>query len=267
MVDDAGADKRVAVTVEINAPGVAGAIGKNLELLRAWMIASDGRGDFDAGRRSFGNLHPRMSEHPVRHVEPAIRPPRKSVQQFMPIIESETIEQDRARIRHIVEIGILQEQKFRRLADIDPAVPEQNPGGQVKAIGKHRDLVSASIAVGILEDFDAISGFGPGRRAERILVKFDDPQPATGIPGHRHWVYHFGFGCEQPGFESVGKRKFLLCFSRRQGRRSGRSVRAVKLPASGKNRSGGQEKGKKRKQCLHLVLPKPTGAQSSSPVL
>src|SRR5207249_8905515 len=79
MVDDAGADERVTVTVEIHAPRVAGSVSKNFELFRAWMIARNGGINFNPGTRSFRNLHTRMREYSVRHVKPAIGPPGEAV--------------------------------------------------------------------------------------------------------------------------------------------------------------------------------------------
>ena len=124
MIDHARADEGIAVAIEIHAPRIARAVGEDLELFRARMIASDGGGDLHARRGRFGNLHLRMSENAVRHVKPAVRPPGEAVQQFMPIIQAETGQQHRARVGVVIVIRVLQKQEVRRLADINAAVAQ-----------------------------------------------------------------------------------------------------------------------------------------------
>src|SRR6266481_5598952 len=122
VVDNAGTDERVAVTVEINTPGIAGAIGKDFELLSSWMIPSDRCVDFDPGSRSFRNLNAGVREYAMCHIEPAVRPPGEAVQQFMPIMKSEAGEQNCTRICHVIVIGVLQKQKLGCLAYVHSSV-------------------------------------------------------------------------------------------------------------------------------------------------
>src|SRR5689334_14613966 len=51
--------KRLAMIVEVDTPGIAGALGEYFKLLTRWMIAPDARVDRDAfalGRARFANL-------------------------------------------------------------------------------------------------------------------------------------------------------------------------------------------------------------------
>src|SRR5882672_5730062 len=116
-----------------------------------------------------------MSEYSVGHVEPPVGAPGESIQQFMPVIQSEPIEQNGPAIGDIVVVRILEKQELRRLAHVCAPVAEQNPGGEIEAVGKYSDLIRAPVIVRVLEDFDSISRPGSRRGAERIFVELDDP--------------------------------------------------------------------------------------------
>src|SRR6266404_8566385 len=114
-----------------------------------------------------------MREHALGHIKPAIRPPGKSVEQFMAIIKTESSLQDGLLIRNVVAVCVFEEKKIGRLAHINSAVAQENSRGQVEAIDEYRDLVSFSIAVGIFENFDPVARLLALGRAARILIKFE----------------------------------------------------------------------------------------------
>ena len=80
MRNHARFDDTLAMLIKINPPRVARAFGKKLEDVPGWMIAPDAGSDRCAlaiRRPRFADL--RMREHTVAAVEPAVRPPAKSI--------------------------------------------------------------------------------------------------------------------------------------------------------------------------------------------
>ena len=101
--DHAAGEKRLAVRVEIETPGIAGAVGKEVELLVADVIAPD-RGvhlhvaDFAA------------REYAVQPVQPAVRPPLERIERLMRILAAEAREQDLLLVAVPFALCVLQEE-------------------------------------------------------------------------------------------------------------------------------------------------------------
>src|ERR1051326_3421888 len=233
MVNDARADECVAVAVEIDSPWVASTIGEDFEFFRVRLIPRNCRRDLDTGRAGLRNFHPRMGEHAMSHVKPAIGTPGKSVEQFVTIIEAEASEQDGSSVRFVVMIRVLKEQKIRRLADINAAVAKGKTGGEVEAIGENRNFVSATIVVGVFENFDAVARLGARRSAEGIFVKYEHPQASALVPGHSDRIDDIRLGREESHFESFRNDESLLCFFGRKGQAGGGGVGSGELFAGG----------------------------------
>src|SRR5262245_13862297 len=93
--DDAGGGEEVAVLVVVEAPGVAGAVGKGLERVPHGMIAPDAGVELDAlviRRARLAELAVR--EDAVAAIEPAIRPPDEAVERFVRVFVTPAIEED-----------------------------------------------------------------------------------------------------------------------------------------------------------------------------
>ena len=63
--------------------------------------------------------------------------------------------------------------------DDDAAVGEDQAGGQVEVIGEDGDLVGLAVAVGVLEDLDAVVALAAAQHAVRVVDRLDHPQPAA----------------------------------------------------------------------------------------
>ena len=95
--DDAGGDERLAVVVEIDAPGIARAVGEDLEDVPRRVIAPDAGVDRRAlvvGRARLADL--RMREHAVAAVEPAVGAPGEGVERLVRVLIAPAVEQDLA---------------------------------------------------------------------------------------------------------------------------------------------------------------------------
>src|SRR6266513_2310802 len=111
-----------------------------------------------------------MRENALRHVEPAIRAPGKSVEQLMAIIEAKARFEHGLFVGMVVSVGIFKEEKIGRLPDINPTVAELQTGGEIQSINKDGDFVGSSIAVGIFKDFNAVARLLPFGRTQRVFV-------------------------------------------------------------------------------------------------
>ena len=87
--DHAGGEEGLAVLVEVDAPGVARAVGEDLELVLRRVIAPDPGVDRDAvlvGRAGLADL--RVGEDAVAAVEPAVGAPGERVQGLVRVLRS-----------------------------------------------------------------------------------------------------------------------------------------------------------------------------------
>ena len=159
MRDDAGFDEGLAVLVEVEAPGVAGAVGEDLEDVPGRMIAPDAGVDRHALVVRRARLaDARMREDAVAAVEPAVRAPGEGVQRLVRVLVAPAVEQDLRRAGRLV-LAVLDrdEQQIRRRADPDAAEADLQAADQVQALHEDRALVERAVAVGVLEDQDAVA--------------------------------------------------------------------------------------------------------------
>ena len=59
-------------------------------------------------------------------------------------------EQHLAHVGHVVAVGVLEEQRVRRLVDDDAAVGEGQAGRDAQLVGEDGELVGLAVAVGVL---------------------------------------------------------------------------------------------------------------------
>ena len=195
--DDAGRAERLAVVVEVDAPRVARALGEDFELVPRRMIAPDAgveRHALVVGRARLADA--RVREHAVAAVEPAVRAPDEGVERLVRVLVGPAVEQDlRLAVGHVVAVAIGNEQQVRRRADPHAAEADFQAAHQVQPLGEHRALVELAVAVGVFEDQDAVAALAL-RRADRILVRLGDPQPAAVVDRHRDRLLHVRLGGE-----------------------------------------------------------------------
>src|SRR5260370_42701759 len=91
--DDACFTKRLPVIVKVQAPGIARPVGEDFEDMARRLVAPDPGVDRHAlVVRCAGLADSRVSEHPMAAVQPAIGPPGKSVQRFVRVVPTPTVE-------------------------------------------------------------------------------------------------------------------------------------------------------------------------------
>src|SRR6188474_3391209 len=99
MIDDAGADKGIAIPIKIHAPWVARAFSEDFELFCARLKARHGgRHENSVVLRLVGLSDPGSGEYPMSHIKPAIGTPGKAIQKFMTILQSKPCHDHLARV-------------------------------------------------------------------------------------------------------------------------------------------------------------------------
>ena len=119
----------------------------------------------------------------MRAVEPAVGPPGERVQHLVRVLVAPAVEHHLRRaarpVRRLVERD---EEQVRRGADPHAAEPDLDAADEVQVLDEHLPPVEAAVAVGVLEDQNAVLA-GALRRADGIGVRFGDPQPAAIVEG------------------------------------------------------------------------------------
>ena len=221
VVDDAGFDKGIATGIEIDAPGIAGAIRKHFVIISSWAVIFGAELHAEnAGiqrktflRFLFWTADLAIGKDAVGQIHPAIRTPGETVQQFMPVLQTKTSEDRFVFVGLVVAVGVTEEENVRSLPDKDTAVATEDSGGKVQAFGKNGALVGFSVVVGVFQNDDAVAGrvfflgdyrtkvligcgFGIGVRfasAVRVFIKFHDPKTSPVVPRHGDWIDDHGF--------------------------------------------------------------------------
>ena len=206
MADDGVDDKGLAVLVPIHAPRVGRAVGDDFKNFSHGMIAPDAAVHFRAlgfGRAGFANRG--SARDSVSAVEPAIRSPFQAVGEIVAdVFALETVEHDDGiAVGHVVTVAVREKKKIRRTQRPDAAEADFEARENLRAVPEHGAFVEASVAVGVLENHDAI----PQRAVEADLgfgvgVVLGDPETAARIEGHGDGILHVGFGGEERRLET-----------------------------------------------------------------
>ena len=163
--DDAGGDERLAVLVEVDAPGVARAVGEDLEVVPRRVIAPDAGVDRDAvGVGRAGLADARVGEDAVAAVEPAVGAPGERVERLVRVLRSPSRRAGPAggpSGRSSPSLSGMN-RKLRGRADPDAAEADLEAADEVQLVGEDLARVEPAVAVGVLEDQDAVAA--PGRR-------------------------------------------------------------------------------------------------------
>jgi hypothetical protein len=102
-----------------------------------------------------------------------------------------------ADVGFVVAVGVFQKEETRRLGDDDAAVGEDETGGDVEAVGEDRELVGATVAVGVLANFDGVGAEAVGLDVVRVVAGFGDPEAAAFVPGEEDGLGDVGLGGEE----------------------------------------------------------------------
>ena len=165
MRDDAGGRESLAVVVEVEAPRVAGAFGEDLEDVPGRMVAPDRRRSAAGARRQAPGLADvRVREHAVRSVEPPVRAPRERVERLVRVLIAPAVEQNlRRSCRTVVPSFVRNEHQIRCRADPHAAESDFDAADEVQVFGEDLPAVETAVAVGVLEDQDAVLALAVGR--------------------------------------------------------------------------------------------------------
>src|SRR5436309_12025018 len=119
-----------------------------------------------------------MREDTMTAIKPAVRPPDEAVEQLMRVLQSPAIKNNSRRSGWFI-LALLDrdEKQFRRLANPDAAEAKLEAGDEVQSFVEYSALIENAVAVGVLEDEDAILRF-LGWQFARIGVAFSHPEPA-----------------------------------------------------------------------------------------
>ena len=124
--------------------------------------------------------------------------------------------EDLPHVRLVVPIRVLQEQEMRRASDDDAAIRKCQAGRYVEVLGEDRELVGTSVAVGILENLDAIVTGISVQDLVRIIHGLDDPEPPAFVEREGDRLDDVRLAREELDAELRGRLYELLCLVRRE---------------------------------------------------
>ena len=167
----------MTVVVEVEAPRVARALGEDLEDVLRRMKAPDRAVEpLALGVWGAGLADVRVREDAVRAVQPAVGSPRERVEHLVRVLIAPAVEQDLRRTRRQIRPRLdRNEHQIRRGADPHAAEADFDAADEVQVLDEHLAAVEAPVAVGVLEDQDAIPALSLGR-AQRIGVRLGHPE-------------------------------------------------------------------------------------------
>ena len=203
MRDHAGGDDHLAARVEVDSPGVAGALGKHLEDMPDRVVAPDARIDRSAeSTRGAGFADQGVGEDAVAAIKPAVGPPNEAIERLVGIVQSPAVEQDLGRtVGAVVAVPVRYEEKLRGRADPGASETDLEAADQVQVVGEDLAPVESAVTIGILEDEDAVPGLAIGD-APRVRVGLGDPDTASVVDRHRDRLDDVGLAGEERDLEA-----------------------------------------------------------------
>ena len=112
--------------------------------------------------------------------------------------DGEAVEHDLGRaVGHVVAVAVGDEQELRRAHQPDAAEAELDAREHLDVVGEDGALVEPAVAVGVLEDQDAVAEAEVELRGQLgVGVVLRDPEPPARVPGHGDRVLHVRLGGE-----------------------------------------------------------------------
>src|SRR5207244_411686 len=153
--NDAGCQKRLAMGVEVEPPGITGAFGKNTELARVRAIAPDGGVHLHAA-------DPGPGEDAVQAVEQAVRSPLQGVQHLVGVMAAEAVQENVDLVAVAAPLGVLKKEEVGSGAEKNAAMTHLDAAGhvemrQVLPLDPDGDLVGLAGAGRVLPHLEAVA--------------------------------------------------------------------------------------------------------------
>ena len=191
--DDARREKRLAVGVEVNSPGVAGSFEEDLEFVSRRMITPDRGVEALAilvGRAWLADVG--VGENAVAAVEPAVGSPIERVQGLVRVVVSPAVEQHlRRSVGLIVAVCVGNEEQFGGRADPYASEADLDAADEVELLDEDLAGVEVPVSVGVFEDQNAVLGVARGDFV-RIRVRLRDPKAAAVVDRERNRLHDVG---------------------------------------------------------------------------
>src|SRR5215208_7167231 len=105
---------------------------------------------------------------------PVVEPPVQIAGSRMSVAGAPAFQQHFANVGHIVAVGVPEKERLGRLMYDHTAAGKEQARWNAKLVRKHRELVGASVAVGILQNANAIASFAFRLDFVRIVVCLAD---------------------------------------------------------------------------------------------
>ncbi len=105
--------------------------------------------------------------------------------------------QHRAAVGLVVAVGVLEQEHVRGGGDDDAPLHEDEARGEVESLGEDGPLVGASVAVGVLENRDAVGARVAVQHEVGVVDGFDHPEAPPGIERERDGLDDVGLAREQ----------------------------------------------------------------------
>ena len=134
----------------------------------------------------------------------------------MGITCSKTSEENLTDIRPIVPIGILEKKHIGSMSKENSPTGKSHRSGNIETIRKNGKLISLSVTVGILTNFDSIKTLPPLFDFIRVIDRFDHPKSSPLIPLKINGVHNVRFRDKQLEPETNGHLRILHALFRRK---------------------------------------------------
>ncbi len=175
---------RLAVVVEVDAPGVGRPPREDLEGVLHRVVAPVARVDWRPlllGRARLPDAG--VGEHALAAVEPSVGSPDEPVEGLVGVLMAPAREDGAGlAVGLVVAVLVRDEQKVRRRAHPNPAEAHLQTADEVEAVAEDLSLVELPVARGVLEDEDAVVALGG---PVGILEVLGHPEPPVVVVGHR----------------------------------------------------------------------------------
>ena len=134
----------------------------------------------------------------------------------MGITCSKPSEENLADIRPIVPVGVLEKKHIGSMSKEDSPAGKSHRGGNIETIRKNGKLISPSVTVGILTNFDSITTLPPLFDFVWVIDRFDHPKSSPLIPLKINGVHNVRFRNKQLEPEANGHLRILYTLFRRK---------------------------------------------------
>ena len=195
--------EEVADAVEVEAPLVAATVGEDFEFVPQRMVAPDGGADARAlGVGRAGLADERVGEDAVAAVEPAVGPPRETVERLVRVLKAPAVEEDlRRTVGDVVVIFVGNEEQVRRRTGPHATEADLNAADEIQVFREDFFRGKRAVALRVLENQDAVFALALGL-AVRITKRLRDPDASALVEAKRDRLREVGLGGDEFGLEA-----------------------------------------------------------------